>query len=44
MQRDQQTPVEGLIELGRASVETRGSVAEKFPEPLGTRDIPMVED
>ena len=24
MQRDQETPVQGLIELGQASVETRG--------------------
>ncbi len=45
MQRNQETPVEGLIELGQASVETRGSLAEPYPEHIGTSVFPpMIED
>ncbi len=44
MQRDQETPVEGLIELGQASVETRGppgiytEVSGYADKPLGLSD------
>jgi hypothetical protein len=37
MQRDQQTPAEGLIELGQASVETRGMPTGLEVEALGYR-------
>lgn len=35
MQRDQQAPVEGLIELGQASVETRGGPMGNTKELVG---------
>jgi hypothetical protein len=39
MQRDEETPVQGLIELGQASVETRGHPIDAEPEAVGFKPL-----